>query len=345
MNILITGITGQDGAWLARSLVDEGHTVYGAIRRGSTPKTGRLEYLGILDKVNLVPLEITEFSNVYETIAKIKPAQIYNLAAQSFVKESFINPVMTSNVNYNGVLNILESIRMQGLACAVYQASTSEMYGDVTQTPQTETTSFSPLSPYGVSKAAAHYLMVNYRKAYGMHCTNGTLFNHESELRGKEFVTRKITSQLAEIKMGRTVPVMLGNMDAVRDWGYAPEYVEAMKLIMNARQPDDFVVATNTTTTVRDFFTSAAMQLGFNPEFSGSGESEICIDKNTSKLICTVSKDFYRPSDVNFLQGDHTKIKTVLGWEPTTTAQELAAIMAKFDLDMCKGNITSGASF
>lgn len=345
MKILITGITGQDGAWLAKSLIEEGHDVYGGVRRGSTPKLGRLEYLGIQDKVKLIPLEMTEFSNIYEAIATIKPDQIYNLAAQSFVKESFVNPLMTSNVNYNGVMYMLESIRMQGLNCAFYQASTSEMFGDIVETPQTEKTQLSPLSPYGVAKAAAHYFTINYRKAYGIHATTGTLFNHESELRGQEFVTRKITKQLAEISEGRTEPVVLGNMDAVRDWGYAPEYVEAMKLILNADTPDDYVVATNTIHTVRDFFASAARELGFLPEFSGNGIDEFCVDRKTGKVICKVSKEFYRPSDVIFLRGDSSKLVNDLNWKPNVLAEELASRMAKFDQQVARGNVILNGVF
>jgi GDPmannose 4,6-dehydratase len=267
--ILITGITGQDGSFLAKKLIEKGYEVYGAVRRNSTPMYGRLSHLGILEKIkkNLIPIEVTEFSNVFRSLRDLRPDMIYNLAAQSFVQDSFIHPHLTSSVNYLGVLNFLESINLLGLETSFYQASTSEMFGDVMSDPQDENTPFNPMSPYAVSKCAAHQLVANYRKSYGIRASSGILFNHESELRGREFVTRKITYQMSEIANGRKDPIELGNLSSVRDWGYAPEYVDAMMLISNSNNPSDYVVATNSIFSVRDFFKTSAEVAGFKPIF------------------------------------------------------------------------------
>jgi len=347
--ILITGVSGQDGAWLAKKLIDEGNEVYGTIRRGASPKLQRLEYLNIIDRINFVTCEISEFNTVFDVINSIKPDQIYNMAAQSFVAESFNNPIMTNKINYTGVLNILETIRILGIDCAVYQASSSEMFGEVLESPQNERTNFNPMSPYGVSKAAAHYIVANYRKAYGMKVCSGILFNHESELRGKEFVTRKISSHMAELANGRERPIELGNISAMRDWGYAPEYMDAVELILNNKNLDDYVVSTNTIASIKDFFSISAQVAGYEPVFEGEGLDEKCIDYKTNKVLCVVNKDyyrpssivndskgFYRPSDVVYLNGDNTKIKTELGWECHTKYDKLAEIMTKFDLDNYK---------
>jgi GDPmannose 4,6-dehydratase len=339
--VLITGITGQDGAYLAKNLIEKGYDVYGAVRRGSTPKKGRLEFLNILDKVTYVPLELTEYSNVHRTLANLKPKYIYNLAAQSFVQDSFIHPLLTSAINFDGVQNILEAINLTGLDCKMYQASTSEMYGDVLSDPQDENTPFNPLSPYAVSKCAAHHIVRNYRVAYGMNCSNGILFNHESEMRGREFVTRKISSQMAELSKGRDHPIQLGNFNSVRDWGYAPDFVEAMELIINSNEPDDFVVATNTIHSVREFFEISASIAGFNPIFEGSDINEKCVDKNTGKILCEVNKEFFRPSDVVYLRGDYTKINTKLGWKPKTSFSNLVEAMTKHDIDAANGKINA----
>jgi len=336
MKILITGINGQDGAWLAKELLEQGHEILGTIRRGATNKLGRLEQLGIRDKIKFIPFDVSEFNNVFDTLRKEKPDQIYNMAAQSFVHESFHNPFITNKINYFGVLNILESIKILGLDCRIYQASSSEMFGDVKVSPQTEDTTFYPMSPYGVSKAAAHYAVINHRKAYGIHGTTGILFNHESELRGEEFVTRKITSQMAQLALGRQEPISLGNLDAKRDWGYAPDYMKAAIKILNSDIPDDFVVATNRLASIRDFFTVSAKVAGFEAEFQGEGVDEICIDKNTGKTLCVVNKEYYRPSDVVLLKGDASKIKNNLGWNNTIEWDTLAVIMTEFDLDRAK---------
>jgi GDPmannose 4,6-dehydratase len=339
MKILITGITGQDGAWLASKLLSEGHEVYGAVRRGSTPKTGRLDFLKITAQVKLIPLEITEFSNVFRTLSTLKPDQIYNLAAQSFVQDSFAHPILTAQINYLGVQNFLEAIRLTGLDCAFYQASTSEMFGDVLSDPQSETTPFNPMSPYAVSKCAAHHAVVNYRAAYGLRGSTGILFNHESELRGREFVTRKISHQLAEMSVGRQNPIQLGNLSSVRDWGYAKDYVDAMCLMINAKDSDDYVVATNQTISVRQFFEKCARVAGFDPVFDGEGLAEICTDRKSGRILCQVNEAFYRPSDVIYLRGDFSKIRTNLGWKPTTSVDELAEVMTSFDLDVVNGKI------
>jgi len=337
---LITGITGQDGAYLAKYLIGKDYKVYGSIRRGSTPKIGRLSLLNIQSKIEFVPLEITEFSNVFYTIKKIKPNLIFNLAAQSFVEDSFKHPILTSEINYIGALNFLEAIKITGVESKIYQASTSEMFGEVLSKPQNEKTPFNPRSPYAVSKAAAHYLISNYRAAYGIKASTGILFNHESEIRGREFVTRKITYQLAEIINGRENPIQLGNLDSVRDWGYAPDFIKAMYLIIN-HKPDDFVVSTNKITTVRDFFKLCAVHAGLKPEFEGEGIDEKCYDSLSNKIICEVNEKYYRPADVVFLRGDYSKINTELGWSPETDIEKISEKMVRFDIDALAGKVNN----
>lgn len=334
--VLITGITGQDGAFLADQLLAKGYEVVGTTRRGSTPKMGRLDRLGITYKLKFVSMELTEFSNVINVLRAEKPDYIYNLGAQSFVLDSFEHPHLTSEINYHGYLNILEAIKIQGLDCSVYQASTSEMYGDVLSDPQNEDTPFNPMSPYAVSKAAAHYLGRNYRAAYGIKASNGILFNHESELRGREFVTRKITSQLAVLLEQQGEAVKLGNLDSVRDWGYAPDYVAGMILINEAKVASDYVIATNTVSTVRNFFKSSAIAAGFSPVFEGEGINERCICKKSSKVLCEVDEKYFRPSDVNYLRGDYSKIERELGWSPTVSLEEMTKKMMASDIDWVK---------
>ncbi len=331
---LITGISGQDGAFLARSLLKRGYEVYGAMRRGSTPKTIRLKELGILDKVRRVTLEISEFANVMKVLDTIRPDCIYNLAAQSFVADSFAFPRYTSDVNYTGVLNILDAMRILKLDARLYQASTSEMYGDVLEKPQNEATPFNPLSPYAVSKQAAHSLIVNYRQAYGMFATSGILFNHESELRGREFVTRKITKWLAAIKLRNADPLPLGNMSSVRDWGYAPEYTDMMIRMLDHDAPDDFVISTNTEYTVRDFLFMAAQEVGFDLYSEGEGVEEKCLDRKSGQLIAYVDPRYFRASDVVYLRGDNTKAQEILGWKPQVLAPEIARRMAVYDMKL-----------
>ncbi|MEP3049352.1 MAG: GDP-mannose 4,6-dehydratase [Roseibium sp.] len=330
--VLITGITGQDGGFLARALLERGYEVYGAMRRGSTSKTERLKELGILENVKFCTLEVTEFANVQNILNEIRPEYIYNLAAQSFVADSFQFPHYTSEVNYMGVLNILEAMRILKLDAKLYQASTSEMYGDVLEKPQTEKTPFNPLSPYAISKLAAHSLVVNYRQAYDMFATSGILFNHESELRGLEFVTRKITSWLAEIKLQGKGALPLGNLSSVRDWGYAPEYTDMMIKMLDHDKPDDFVISTNTEYTVREFLFMAAAEVGFDLKSEGEGADEKCYDRKTGKLIAYVDPRYFRASDVVYLRGDNSKAQEVLGWKPQVLAPEIARRMAIYDL-------------
>ena len=334
--VLITGITGQDGAYLAHELLAKEYEVIGTVRRGSTPKTGRLDKLGITDKIRLVSMELTEFANVISVLRQQRPDYIYNLAAQSFVADSFEHPHLTSEINYHGVLNILEAIKIEGLDCSIYQASTSEMYGDVLSDPQNEDTPFNPMSPYAVAKAAAHYLGRNYRSAYGIKASNGILFNHESEMRGREFVTRKITSQLALIRECAGSAVRLGNLASVRDWGYAPDYVKGMIMINEAKVASDYVMATNTVTSVREFFKASAVAAGFSPEFEGDGINERCICKNTSKVLCEIDKKYFRPSDVNYLRGDYSKIERELGWHPTTSLETMTEKMVISDIEIAR---------
>ena len=332
--VLITGITGQDGAYLAQHLSKNGYKVYGTHRRASTYKLGRLDFLGIVDDVNFISLEITEFGNVFSVLRELKPNYIYNLAAQSFVEDSFRHPALTTNVNYMGVLNFLEAIKILNLDCSFYQASTSEMFGDVLEKPQSEITAFNPMSPYGVSKCAAHQLVKNYRIAYDMRCSSGILFNHESPIRGREFVTRKISYQMAQLTRGRKTPIQLGNLSSVRDWGYAPEYILAMEKIINAKNMDDYVVATNEVATVRDFFRKSAVVAGYDPIFEGEGINEKCIDRKSSKVLCEVNKSYFRPTDVVYLQGDYSAINKAFDWKPDSLWEDIAEKMTISDIDL-----------
>ncbi|MEK9570123.1 MAG: GDP-mannose 4,6-dehydratase, partial [Paracoccaceae bacterium] len=298
------------------------------------PKTERLEALDIMAKIKLVSLDISEFANVQTTLKKIKPNLIFNLAAQSFVHDSFSHPKITSTVNFDSVINILEAIKLEGLDCSLYQASTSEMYGVTSAKLLDESSKFNPSSPYAVAKMAAHFMIKTYREAYGMRCCSGILFNHESELRGKEFVTRKITSQLAEVKIGMRDCLLLGNMDSQRDWGYAPEYVEAMIAMLTCPKVDDYVVATNTLSSVRLFLEFAAREIGFKPVFDGELSEEVCIDENTGRVIAKVDPEFFRPLDVSYLRGDFNRISSALGWSPKVFWEEISSRMAYHDLKM-----------
>lgn len=337
--VLITGITGQDGSFLARDLLNKGYEVYGAVRRGSTPKTGRLDWLNVTDDIKFVGMELTEYANILSSLEEIKPDYIYNLAAQSFVADSFTHPHLTAEIDFIGVLNLLEAIKLIQLDCHFYQASTSEMYGDVLADPQDEETPFNPMSPYAVAKCAAHHLVKNYRVAYDFKASSGILFNHESELRGREFVTRKITSMLAKIKLGSKKPVRLGNLSSVRDWGYAPDYVEGMQLICEAQDKNDYVIATNKIVTVREFFSLAAKYLDFEPVFSGEGHNEKCIDDKTGQELCVVDPAYFRPSDVNYLRGSYNKINKELGWMPKTSVEDMAKKMVESDLEIISKKI------
>ncbi len=335
-SVLITGVTGQDGAFLARVLLRQGFKVYGTLRRGASPKTERLKEFKILDRIIFVPLEITEFSNVINLLSDIRPDYIYNLSAQSFVVDSFRHPIMTNQINYLGMLNILESIRILKLDTKIFQPSTSEMYGEQSVESVDELTNFKPSNPYGLSKLAAYQAMNIYRETYGIRASSGILFNHESELRGREFVTRKITGQLALLKEKGGPSLKMGNLSASRDWGYANDYVEAMTMIMEDEKCDDYVIATNKLNTVRQFFSLAATYLGFEPIFENEGLAEKCIDAKTGKILCEVTNDFFRDPDTKALKGDFSKIEKTLHWKPTTSFPQLVEIMCSYDLYLTK---------
>ena len=329
---LITGISGQDGAYLSRHLLNLGYKVYGAIRRSSSPNKWRLEQLGIDKDIEFVDFEFLEQSSIFNIISKISPDEIYNLGAQSFVASSFSEPVYTTQVNATAVTCMLETIKNVDKKIKFYQASTSEMFGKVRETPQNESTPFYPRSPYAVSKLYAHWITTNYRESHNLFACSGILFNHESPLRGQEFVTKKITRSLAKIKNGTLDHLELGNLDAKRDWGYADDYVKGMHLMMQADKPDDYVLATGQTYSVRDFINLAAGECGFEIEWRGQGIHEIGIDKNSGDSVVTINPAFYRPAEVDMLLGDATKAKQKLGWQPTTEFKELVSMMMRHDL-------------
>jgi GDPmannose 4,6-dehydratase len=330
---LITGIRGQDGAYLAKLLLDKGYEVWGADRRSGEGSNWRLKELGIEDKVKIIYMDLLEITNIKRVIEIIKPDEVYNLAAQSFVQASFDMPILTAEINALGVLRLLEVLREIKPDAKFYQASTSEMFGKAQQIPQNEKTPFYPRSPYAVSKLFAHWITVNYREAYGMFACSGILFNHESPLRGLEFVTRKITYGIARIKYGLQDKIVLGNLDAKRDWGYAPEYVEGIWLMLQQPVPDDYVLATGETHTVREFIEKAFLCAGMEIEWGGEGINIKGIEKKSGKVVVEVSPEFYRPAEVDILIGDATKARKKLGWNPKTKFEELVEIMVKADLD------------
>lgn len=329
----ITGITGQDGAYLAKLLLEKGYEVHGGVRRISQPETVRLEQVGVLKDVQLHEFDLAEANNIFRTIQKLPVDEFYNLAAQSFVGTSWELPVYTADVDGMAVVRILDTLRTLSPKTRFYQASTSEMFGLVQEVPQRETTRLYPRSPYGVAKVYGHYITMNYRESFGLHASSGILFNHESPLRGKEFVTRKITLALAKIARGGTDPVVLGNLDARRDWGFAGDYVEGMWRMLQQDEADDYVLATGVTTPIRDFVRFAAEALGMDPVFEGEGVKEIATDAKTGKRIVEISEKFFRPAEVDLLIGDPTKARTKLGWEPKVTVRQLAEMMAKSDYD------------
>jgi GDPmannose 4,6-dehydratase len=331
---IITGITGQDGAYLAQLLLDKGYTVYGTYRRTSSVNFWRIEELGIQNHPNLhlVEYDLTDLGSSIALVQKVQPSEIYNLAAQSFVGVSFDQPSTTAQITGIGCLNLLEAIRLVNPKIRFYQASTSEMFGKVQAIPQIESTPFYPRSPYGVAKLYAHWMTVNYRESYNIFGSSGILFNHESPLRGREFVTRKITDSVAKIKLGQLDCLELGNLDAKRDWGFAKEYVEGMWRMLQADEPDTFVLATNRTETVRDFVRMAFKGAGIAVDFKGSEESETAVDTATGKTVMRINPKFYRPAEVELLIGDPAKAKAKLGWEPKTTLEELCQMMVEADL-------------
>ena len=331
---IVTGITGQDGAYLAELLLSKGYTVYGTYRRTSSVNHWRIEELGIERHPNLYLVEhdVTDLSSSIRLLERSGASEIYNLAAQSFVGVSFDQPITTAEITGIGPLNLLEAIRIVDRSVRFYQASTSEMFGLVQAVPQTESTPFYPRSPYGVAKLYAHWMTVNYRESYDIFGCSGILFNHESPLRGREFVTRKITDCVAKIKLGKLDCLALGNLEAKRDWGFAKEYVEGMWRMLQADEPDTFVLATNRTETVRDFVRMAFRAAEIDVEFSGEHELELAVDTATGKTVMQVDRHFYRPAEVDLLIGDATKAKEKLHWEPQTSLEELCRMMVEADL-------------
>ena len=331
---IVTGITGQDGAYLADLLLNKGYEVYGTYRRTSSVNFWRIEELGIESHPNLhlVEYDLTDLSSSIRLLQTTGATEVYNLAAQSFVGVSFEQPITTAEITGIGPVNLLEAIRIVNPAIRFYQASTSEMFGKVQAIPQIESTPFYPRSPYGVAKLYAHWMTVNYRESYNIFASSGILFNHESPLRGREFVTRKITDSMAKIKLGKLDLLQLGNLDAKRDWGFAKDYVEGMWRILQADKPDTYVLATNRTETVRDFVTMAAKAAGFEIAWQGSGDQEIGIDQKSGKTIVSISPKFHRPAEVDLLIGNPEKAKKELGWEPKTTLEELCQMMVEADI-------------
>ncbi|MBA2778995.1 GDP-mannose 4,6-dehydratase [Billgrantia kenyensis] len=334
MKAIITGITGQDGAYLAELMLEKGYTVYGTFRRTSSVNFWRIEELGIQDHPNLhlVEYDLTDLSSSIRLLQETEATEVYNLAAQSFVGVSFDQPLTTAEITGLGPVNLLEAIRIVNPDIRFYQASTSEMFGKVQQIPQTEATPFYPRSPYGVAKLYAHWMTINYRESYGIFGTSGILFNHESPLRGREFVTRKITDSVAKIKLGKLDVLELGNMDAKRDWGFAKEYVEGMWRMLQADKPDTYVLATNRTETVRDFVTLAFKAVDIELRWEGQGEQEQGLDAKSGKVLVKVNPKFYRPAEVELLIGDPRKARDELGWEPKTSLEELCRMMVEADL-------------
>ena len=336
---LITGITGQDGSYLSQFLIEKGYEVYGAVRRTSSINTGRLSELDILKKINLVAMDLAEITNIQRVIEEIKPDEIYNLAAQSFVQTSFDQPIYTSEIDAIGVTRILETIRMLGGKTKFYQASTSEMFGKVQSSPQNEETPFYPRSPYGVSKLYGHWMTVNYREAWDLHACSGILFNHESPLRGIEFVTRKITLGVAEIIKKKKKSISLGNLNAKRDWGYAGDYVNAMWLMLQKEKPSDYVVATGEMYSVREFVEKAfnAADTEIDWVIDNGVESGRC--KKTGNILIDINKDFNRPAETDYLLGDATKAKEELNWKPQVNFNTLVEMMVKKDLDRVENGV------
>jgi GDPmannose 4,6-dehydratase len=332
---IITGITGQDAAYLAELLLEKGYLVYGTYRRTSSTNFWRIEELGIENNPNLVLLEydLIDLSSAYRIIAEVEPDEIYNLAAQSFVGVSFNQPIATAQITGIGAMNLLEAIRTINPKIKFYQASTSEMFGKVHAIPQNEETPFHPRSPYGVAKVFAHWATLNYQESYNLFATSGILFNHESPLRGKEFVTRKITDAVAKISLGKQSLLELGNMDAKRDWGYAKEYVDGMYRMLQIDEPGTFVLATNKTQTVRDFVSLAFNAINIDIIWEGKEENEIGKDNKSGKTLIKVNPLFYRPAEVDLLIGDASKANEKLNWKPKTTLEELCNMMVQKDIE------------
>lgn len=335
--VLITGITGQDGSYLAELLLSKGYEVHGIMRRASSFNTGRIDRIYQDPHINnrkifLYYGDLSDSSNISRLLEKVKPDEIYNLGAQSHVKVSFEIPEYTADVTGIGTLRLLDAIKETGIKTRFYQAASSEMFGKVQEVPQKETTPFYPRSPYGCAKVYAYWITKNYRESYDLFACNGILFNHESPRRGETFVTQKIVKTLTKIKLGSSEKLYLGNLEAKRDWGYAPEYVEAMWLMLQQERPDDYIIATGRTHTVREFTEEAAGLLDFEIEWKGNGINEKGIDKKTGKIIIEIDPSYFRPAEVDLLVGDYSKAKNKLGWEPKTDFKELVKIMVEADL-------------
>jgi len=330
---LITGITGQDGAYLAKHLLDLGYQVFGAARRNSNYNTQRLQILGIEKDIKIREFELLEESNIRKVLEDVQPDEIYNLGAQSFVGASFETPMYTAEVTGLGVLRVLDAIRTIAPNSKFYQASSSEMFGKVLETPQNEETPFYPRSPYGVAKVYAHFITKNYRESYNIFGSCGILFNHESPLRGNEFVTKKIVKAIARIKKGKQEELILGNLDSKRDWGFAGDYVEAMHLMLQAKNADDYVISTGETHSVREFVELSLNVAGIDFEWEGEGVNTTAVSKETGKNIVICSKEFYRPAEVDLLLGDYSKAKKELGWKPKTTFNSLVQLMMEYEMN------------
>jgi GDPmannose 4,6-dehydratase len=340
---VVTGVTGQDGAYLSQLLLDKGYDVYGAYRRTASTNFWRIEELGVIGnpRLHLVEHDLTDLGATIRLLEKSGATEVYNLAAQSYVGVSFDQPITTAEITGIGAVNLLEAIRLIDTSIRYYQASTSEMFGKVQSIPQTEDTPFYPRSPYGVAKLYAHWMTINYRESYDIFGTSGILFNHESPLRGREFVTRKITDAVARIALNKQDFLELGNLDAKRDWGYAKDYVEGMWKMLQVDQPDTFVLATNRTETVRDFVRMAFKTAGYILRFEGKGEEEIGIDERSGKTLVRVNTNFFRPAEVDLLIGNPEKATRILGWKPKTTLEELCGMMVEADLR----RVEKGTSF
>lgn len=329
---LITGVCGQDGSYLAKLLLEKGYKVYGAERRTSTKNHWRLEHLGVLGKIEIVDFDLLEQSNVTNIIKELQPDEIYNLAAQSFVGISFTQPILTTQIDAMGVLYILEAIKNFSPNSKFYQASTSEMFGKIQDKVQNENTPFYPRSPYGVAKLYAHWMTINYRESYGLHASSGVLFNHESPLRGEEFVTQKIVKGLIKIKYNLLETLELGNLDAKRDWGFAGDYVKAMYLMLQQEKADDYVIATKATFSVRDFIEKVAKLLDMEIRWEGKGLKEKCICEKTGNTIIKINPKFYRPTEVDVLIGDPSKAIKELGWSNEISFDQLVNLMVQSEI-------------
>jgi len=334
---MVSGVTGQDGGYLAKFLLEKGYRVFGLYRRGSTDTFSKLREHGILDRIEMLDFDLLEFSNICRLFKRYAPDEFYNLAAQSFVAASWEEPIYTTQADGMGVLYILEAIREFSPKTRLYQASTSEMFGKVQETPQTESTPFYPRSPYGISKLMAHWACVNYSESFGVFASSGILFNHESPMRGKEFVTRKITSHFARLFTGQTEePLELGNMNAMRDWGFSGDYVEMMWKILQQDKPDTYVIATGETHTIKEFVEEVSKRCGFELRWEGSGVNEIGVNTKTGKTIVKVNPKFYRPAEVDMLIGNPEKARRELSWKVKVTFKELCAMMIDADIERAK---------